>query len=444
MRAWALGLGLLVGASAASPVWAHGRFPAAGLIAIDPGNPDRVWVRTTYGLLVTSDHGKNWRWVCQEAVGFNADREDPPVVISADGSVTAGTFAGLRVSHDGCAWEGIGGDLADRFYVDIQAEADPAQLVTLSSNGVMADAFEVNLWASSDNAATWTHLGVSPPADFLALTLGLALSDPNRIYLTGRDGVSGAYEAVFFRSIDRGQAWTRVPLPEGMSTDGRLVAYMGGVDPTNPDRVYVGTVENDLDTIVRFVVWASDDGGDTWQNVFERPHSVSAFALSPDGSTIAVGINVDDTACPDCNGLWIGQSSDLMFTKRSTLHVGCLTWTDRGIYACGDEFKDGYTAAFSEDGGQTFTPLMNLSSPCGPLECPADTSVEAECNPRWAIERNELGAKDCTPPPPPDPPPDDDGSCDCRTPSDKPSALIAWLFAIGAALLRRKTSRRGF
>jgi photosystem II stability/assembly factor-like uncharacterized protein len=439
MPRW-LGFGsCLLGAMlAAAPAWAHGRFPAAGQVAVDPGDPAEIWVRSTYGILISTDAGVNWAWMCPEAVGFNADREDPALVLTADGSAVVGTFAALTVSHDSCDFVPVAGELGERFFVDVQPEANPASVVALSSNGIGADTFEVNLWSSGDNAVTWEHLGASPAPDFLALTLGVALSDPNRLYLSGRDGVVGAYTASLQRSDDRGASWMRVELPDGTSTDGSVVSYLGAVDAQNADKLYVGVVSTDADGVVtRFVILASDDGGEAWQNVYERPHALSGMALSPDGASVAIG--------SDADGLWIAPASTLMFTKVSDLHIRCLTWVESGLYACADEFKDGFTLGRSDDGGMSFVPLMHLDSPCGPVDCPVETSAGRECPARWPSEQAELGAEDCATP-------TTSGStggttvesCDCRLPnrdaqqSSRPLAWLAWMVGLGLLLARRK------
>jgi hypothetical protein len=415
-------LGAALGSMFSAPsAWAHGRFPAAGQVAVDPGDPARIWVRSTYGILVSTDAGVSWAWMCPEAVGFNADREDPALVLTADGSAVVGTFEALTVSHDGCDFVPVGGELGERFFVDVQPEANPASVVTLSSNGIGADTFEVNLWSSDNNGTSWAHLGASPPADFLALTLGVAPSDPTRLYLSGRDGMMGAYTASVQRSDDRGASWMRIELPDATSPDGAIVSYLGAVDAQNADKLYVGVVSTDADGVVtRFVILASDDGGQAWQNVYERPHALSGMALSPDGASVAIG--------SDADGLWIAPASTLMFTKVSDLHVRCLTWVESGLYACADEFK--------------------VDSPCGPVDCPVETSAGRECPARWPSEQAELGAEDCATPASSGSTGSAGGttieSCDCRLPyrdtreRRRPLAWLAWVLGLGLLLVRRK------
>lgn len=380
-------MSLAVGAAAwLSPgeARAHGRFPQAGQVVIDPSDDQRIWVRTTYGIVTTDDGGGEWRWICPQSVGFDGDKEDPPLGFMGDGTALVGTFDGLSISHDGCdfAFDPL---LEGRFAIDLVVEPSLTSAVALSSNGVAADTFEVKLFDTSDSGQTWTEIGAAPPTDFLGLTLGVAPTDPQRIYLTGRDGTAGVYSGVIMRSDDRGETWARLPVP---GTDvGAALPYMGAVDPNDADRVYLGIIEEEMAEIVSFELLFSDDGGTSWVSIFERQEAVSGFALSPDGAKVAVG------------GLqarlWIASTADHAFSKVNEIHVRCLTWDPSGLYACADPFIDGYNLARSDDGGQTFTALSELSSPCGPPACGEGTSVGQECPARWPEERQELNAEDC-------------------------------------------------
>ena len=435
VAAWvAAGGAFVLGAATAS---AHGRFPQAGQVVVDPNDEARIWVRTTYGLITTDDGGGRWRWICPEGVGFDGDKEDPPVGFMNDGSLLAGTFDGLSITKDGCDFV-FPPLMEGRFVIDLAVEPSFTSAIALSSNGVAADTFEVRLYDTSDNGDSWTEIGTAPPSDFLALTLGVAPSDPQRVYLTGRDGTAGAYAGVLQRSDDRGESWTRLDVPG--TAGGVALPYMGQVDPDDADRVYLGVVEQQMGEVVNFTLLVSEDGGASFTSIFERQEAMSGFSLSPDGSTIAVGGAEA--------GLWLASSDDYMFSKVNEIHVRCLTWVDSGLYACADQFIDGYNLARSDDGGQTFTPLSELSSPCGPpSECGEGTSVGNECPSRWPEEKLELNAEDC------DAGSggagaggggagaDDGGGCSCRA-VGYPSAPSPWLAALSLLGLVWRCRRR--
>ncbi len=372
---------------------AHGRFPEAGMVAVSPTNPQLLLVRTTYGLVSSSDGGAQWRWICPEAIAFDADKEDPAFVITANGAVAMGTLRGLRVGQDGgCEWASVGGELAKRYFIDVVLEADPSRLVALSSKVVSADSFEVNLWQSADNAESWAALGAEPPSDFGALTLAVCPSDPQRIYLSGRDGAAGqaggedSFQGVLMRSDDRGASWQRLAVAgaDGVET----LPYIAGVDPSNADRVYLANIKQQQGTPVFFELMLSHDGGKSWQSVLERSQAIGGFSISPDGAKVAVGGGLA--------GLWTADTAAPQFVKVNELPVKCLSWQNHGLYACAEETSKGFSLGLSVDSGVSFEPLMRRASPCGALECPSQSSVAAQCPALWPLEAQELGAPtDC-------------------------------------------------
>jgi photosystem II stability/assembly factor-like uncharacterized protein len=436
------GLGVWAGLFAPTPAWAHGRFPEAGQVVIDPSDDDRIWVRTTYGIITTDDGGGEWRWICPDGVGFEADKEDPPVAIMGDGTALVGTFDGLSVSADGCDFT-FPSLLEGRYVIDLFPEAGYTSAVAVSSNGLAADTFEVKLFDTGDNGQTWTEIGTSPPNDFLALTLGLAPSDPQRLYLTGRDGTAGAYQGVLQRSEDRGETWARVTIPGTEGAD--ALPYMGGVDPNDADRLYLAVIERDMGEVISFVLLFSDDGGDNWTSIFEREEQMAGFALSPDGQNVAVGGKEA--------GLFLASTEDHAFSKINEISVRCLTWVESGLYACADQFTDGYNVALSTDAGETFSGISQMGSPCGPPVCGETTSVGETCPGRWPEEKLELDAQDCdagtggagTGGGGATNAGDDGGGCGCHAPGSSRPARARWWSLVGLALAvsaRRLRRRR--
>ena len=391
----AVGLGAaLVCLAAPAVASANGRFPAAGQIALDPASADTILVRATYGLLLTKDHAKQWGWICEDAVGFGGS-EDPMLSFTADGSILAGTFEGLGVSRDtGCDWAFIGGGLAKGPVIDLAMEkADPSKGVLLVSAAAGQDdagngVYLTQLWETGDDGATWTQAGVSLPPSFVGLTVETAPSDRNRVYASGRLGPPSypADPGLIERSDDRGATWQPLFIP---GSDDKNLPYISAVDPQNPDVLYVRLDGNPTDQLV-----VSRDGGTTWTKVFETKMPVMGaispllgFALSPDGSMVAVGGPKD--------GLWTAPASTLAFTQVSTMSALCLTWAPEGLYGCGDELADGFTAGISTDQGKTWTPLLHRAGLCGPLACGAESSVTRLCTDLWPLVESGIGAPGC-------------------------------------------------
>lgn len=361
------------------PALANGRFPAAGLVAVDPSDPAHLVVRTTYGLTVTHDNGAHWSWICEAAIGYGGT-EDPMVAITKDGSLIAGIFEGLSASHDqGCQWDFAQGGLKDRYVIDLSTErANPQNAVLLISNSVGGSMFLTELWETKDNAATWQLAGVDMPADFLGLTLDAAPTDPNRVYVSGRFG-KPAYAGAIERTDNRGKTWQTLLIP---GSNDLALPYISAIDPQNPDVVYVRLDANKTDQLV-----VTKDGGATWANIFTSTGNLLGFAISPDGSTIAVG--------GDTDGLWMAPSSTLEFTQVSKLSTRCLTWTTAGLYACADEFVDGFAVGVSTNQGKTFKPVMHLQELCGPLACGATTNAGSVCPDAWGATKLSIGGATC-------------------------------------------------
>lgn len=371
---------------------ANGRYPAAGQIALDPADPGTMLVRATYGLLLTKDHGEQWSWICEDGVGYGSS-EDPMLSFTANGSILAGTFEGLGVSHDtGCDWAFSGGGLAGQYVIDLAMErGDPSKGVLLTSSAGQAQPDGVHvtrLWETDDSGATWSEVGVALPPSFVGLTVDTAPSDRHRVYVSGRSGPPDdpGYPGILERSDDRGATWQALPIP---GSDATSLPYIGAIDPQNPDVVYVRLDDNPTDRLV-----VSKDGGATWTQVFEtampEPGNTSdllGFAVSPDGSTVAVGGPKD--------GLWTAPASTLSFTKTSSMSALCLTWMSDGLYGCADEYVDHFTAGISTDQGKTWTPLLHLAGVCGPPACGAETSVGKVCSDLWPLVAAGIGAPGC-------------------------------------------------
>lgn len=390
MRSLASRVGLVAAALAGAavlsftgPADANGRYPAAGLVALDPSDPQHIVVRVTYGLISTSDGGETWKWLCEQAVGFS-DNEDPMVAITQNGTLLAGVFKGLSVSTDrGCNWSFVGGDLTDRYVVDLSTEKGaPQNAVAIASNGIGGGKFLTQVFETSDDGATWTQAGVNLPEDFLGLSIDTAPSDPQRMYLTGRYGAP-AYTGVVERSFDRGQTWEKLEIT---GADDKHPPYLAAIDPTDPDVLYVRLDAAEADSLV-----VSKDGGATWTQVFQETGGLLGFALSPDGKKVAVGGDLD--------GLWIAPTDTFAFTKVADLRVKCLLWTPNELYACADEFKDGFHIGVSHDEGKTFTAFEHLQEVC-PLECPEGSKVASECPKQWGAVSLTIDAKSCDETPP--------------------------------------------
>ncbi len=410
---------------------ANGRFPVADQLVVDPADPSHIVLRTTYGILGSVDAGTNFSWMCEVAVGYGGT-QDPAIGILADSTILAGVFEGLAVSHDRrCSWSFVGDPLKGEYVIDVSVHRDdPSRAVAITSTGTDTG-FHVILAETIDNGVTWTQAGTPILSDMIALTVDVAPSNSDRIYVSGI--VGKAYAPAIERSDDRGKTWKRTYFEATYAKD---VPFISAIDPVNPDRVYLRMNGDPLDRLL-----VSDDGATTWTEAYAGMADLLSFALSPDGSRVAVGGPSD--------GIQVANATDLAFQQTSMLVTRCLTWSTTGLYACANQFVDNFTLGLSKDEGKTFTPLYSLTEMC-PLECPEGASGPAACAMYWpsivatlGIEPTACGgiapgssssSSGSTPPVPPSEP----GNCGCNFETQRQAWAPLAFVAVALAFWRRR------
>jgi hypothetical protein len=356
---------LLVSGAAAG----NGRYPLANQLVSAPTDPSHLALRATYGLVLSSDRGATWTWVCEKAAGF-VNGEDPPIELFEDGTVVIASSSGFDVSRDfGCAWSAA---LPDDQVVDADVDRSrPSRAIAITP--VYADAKSyAALRESLDDGATWHALGT--PFESFPLTVAIAPSDPARIYASGTIGQKPAIS----RSDDQGESWKTFPLP---SPDDP-VPFLAAVDPRDPNRVYVRATASGGDTLL-----VSSDGGMSWKEILRTSGGLFGFALSPDGDKVAVGGPADP--------LRVALTTEYAWKPVSTVRPSCLTWTAEGLYACADEALAGFALGLSVDDGAEFRTLFRLRD-LTLKSCAMTTQAGKYCPSAWnALEpltRAEGGA----------------------------------------------------
>jgi photosystem II stability/assembly factor-like uncharacterized protein len=222
-------------------------------IAVDPGNPDRLFVAALghpygpneeRGIYRSSDGGKSFQKVLSkdENTGGNDVDIDP----SNPQTVYATMWEERQGPWENSVWAGTNG----------------------------------GIFKSTDGGTTWKPLTNGLPAVVQA-NLAISPANPKRLYATvagydapGSGGDRGT--AGIYRSDDAGETWTRI------TTDARPAGRIGGGDlpmpiphPKDPDTLIMAST----------VSWKSTDGGKTW----------AAFKGAPGGEDYQNGwINPDN------------------------------------------------------------------------------------------------------------------------------------------------------
>jgi hypothetical protein len=88
--------------------------------------------------------------------------------------------------------------------------------------------------------------------------------------------------------------------------------------------------------------------------------------------------------------LYVQPAGVTGFTKRSAPHLRCLGQRPGStrIFACADMILDGFSLAYSDDGGMTFQPMMSFTQLLGPLTC---APVQTNCQAHWQRIQGVLG-----------------------------------------------------
>jgi hypothetical protein len=352
----------------------NGRYPIANQLVVSPGDAKRLVLRTTFGLVSSQDQGKTFQWVCEKAAGF-LNGEDPPVEVTQDSSILVASSQALNISHDGgCGWQTA---LADLSIVD--ADVDPSQpkrtvaVASLYMDGKTSSGLEESL----DNGVTWATLGV--PFDGLPATVAIAPSQPTRIYASGTAITDQT--PLISTSDDNGAHWQSYPLSLAQIT----VPFLAAVDPGHPEIVYVrAPTAAGTDVLV-----VSSDFGQHFKTIFTGKGGLYGFALSPDGSQVAVGGPSDP--------LSVASSADYVFKPVSALLPLCLKWSAAGLYACADEAKSEFSLGVSVDAGATFRALFRKPA-LSLLACPATTQTGQYCPQAWVGQEATLGIDAGAPP----------------------------------------------
>jgi len=458
---------------ATAPALSNGRFPRAQRLLEQHGDPDRLVLSATYGLLVTTDRGRDWRHVCELGFAFTIDEIDPLFDLPDDGSLLVQAPRSLnRSPAPFCAFEPVLGGTPAEAVADFSLDRnDGARVLSLVIGRSDAGGPVNQLFESNDSGATFEAIGEPLPTDTvgLGLTVDAAPSDPRRVYVTATGQVN---TVVFVRSDDRGASWTTTlpPLARGE------IPYLAAVHPTNPDVLYVrsdGWVDQGDGTVLaNDALFYSYDGGETFVEIHRAAGKLYGFTLSPDGSEVLVGygdpVEASRLVDPSVLGIYRASAADHAFSKIFAGPVSCLTWSPTGVYACTSQAELGHALGFTErpdfdlTNPDPFTPLLDLAAVNGPLDCPACSSG-AVCQAAWADSCAVFGNCDAGVPAvggagptacnagaggegggddgvPATPPPASDPSCGCRTAYADPRSA-AWLLILSVALGRRRLRR---
>jgi photosystem II stability/assembly factor-like uncharacterized protein len=288
-----------------TPIFDHEATISIGGIAVDPHNPDVVWVGTGEanarnsvsfgdGIYRTLDGGKTWRnlglkdtrhisrvvvnplntnIVYVAALGHNTGpNEERGVFMTTDGGETWKKVLYIDAEH-GCADLDMDANNPNILYATMwRFERRPWRFTSGSD--------KTAVFRSTDAGRTWTQLTNGMPKGWGRIGVRVAPSNSNVVYVIGESN-----EGTLYRSDDRGEHFrmmTKNPVVVGR---GLYYSHLT-IDPTDENRIY--SIGMRLSTSI--------DGGRTWRGIANGIH----------GDYHTVWVDPKDP-----NRVWIGEDGGI-------------------------------------------------------------------------------------------------------------------------------------
>lgn len=329
---------------------ANGRFPKAQVVATVPGSDgSTVFLRTTFGILVSRDGGKSFRWICERNLGYGG-QWDPPIAVTRDGRLWVGLEDGLAVTKDGCAASKVP-ELAGETVRDLTTDprGDTLWVIT-GMPGKPSHVFR------KKGDGPWERLPGKGLEDVNVMTIEVAPSNPAHVYVSGQpyDTIRGR----LYRSEDDGRTF------RGAANDlpAQGPFFIAAIDPKSDRHVvlrHLHTTGSD--------VLVTSDGGQTFHGTLSMQSAMFGFAKSPDGKTLWAGSGLPEHG--------ISRSTDFgehweRIAEHGVLCLHAPPAPKDVLFACENTLALGASAvARSADRGATWTSLGPFSDVLGPVAC---------------------------------------------------------------------------
>jgi len=362
---------------------ANGRFPTSTGVGFTPGETQTILVPVTFGLLVSTDGGTNFDWVCEQAIGYTGTY-DPAYTVAADGAIFATNYEGVRVSRDGaCQWDAVT-DLEGKWVSDIEVGGDGKVWAVTFTGGQTND-----VWVSSDNGLNFVSANL-PRDDVWFQSVKIAPSDPDRIYVTGLQFTKTAHTILGFVSENGGATWQQMATST-MEYHAQPRLLLEAVAPDDPDTLFASSVR--ANTPLGDILYRSVDKGQTWTEIARVADTIAAV-LSRAGGSLIVGSLID--------GVRVSANNGTTFTSPTEQPpMNCIGVRSDGLlFACGLNWAPSFFAIATSSDGQTWTPMMRFCDIRGPLQCDAGTIQAETCTQEpWDVVQVQVAVGDCDAPP---------------------------------------------
>jgi len=309
----------------------------ADSIAVDPENPQTVYLGLDEDLYKSADGGSHWTAILE---GLPASAPYPvtgllPTSIAVDPTNSQVLYLGTQdngiyKSTDGgntwnSAWSGASRSVR-------MLAIDPA------NTQILYAANEDGIYKSTDGGATWnvTSLMTTVPYTLFAGSVIIDPSTPTTVYAGTTNGV--------FKSTDAGATWTAMTTGFTESTE---ITHLA-IDPVNPQVLYASTTVN-------FAPYVTTDGGAHWTQGAWAPEEgllpyIDALLVDPSVHTTVWAVTDRSLRVSrDSGATWSAPPTDLPGYDVQALASG----TDGSIYAIANDFDSDAFALKLDANGTT-------------------------------------------------------------------------------------------
>ena len=264
-----------------TPVFERQGTISIGDVALEPGNPDVIWVGTGEsnvrnsvsfgdGVYKSTDGGKNWQHMglrdTERVSRILVNPRNPDIVyVGALGhAFGSNDERGVFMTTDG------GKTWTKTLYVDAEHGIADMDIDPSNPNILYAAVWKFRrtpwthtsgsekggVFRSTDGGRTWKKLDKGLPKLTGRIGVKVAPSNPSVVY-----AIMEAKDGTLYRSDDRGETWRNVSKQTNIVSRGFYYTDLR-IDPTNENRVYA----------VASTLFVSIDGGRSFRSITGRTH----------------------------------------------------------------------------------------------------------------------------------------------------------------------------
>jgi len=347
-------------------------------VAVDPRNPDRLYISTLDGQVYTSaDGGKTWEFLVNFGIPLLilddlwVDVENSNIIYaSGHRHKEPGGF--FKSTDGGKTWKRSEDLKKEAIHAMTQSTLDPNIIIVGSVNGVFIsrdrgesfkkidsptapaninslaiDPTDTNIiyagttwrpYKTTDGGQTWRLIkkGMIDDSDVFAIEIDQ--TNPSHVIASA---CSGIYE-----SFDKGETWKKI---QGIPSTSRRTRDIK-INPANPQSYYAATTEG---------FWMTDTGGKTWKMTTSRSLEVNSIAIHKDKpNRIYIATNNYGILVSNDGGKNF-QPTNSNFTSRFVLSIIPDVENPNRLYATtrNTATSGGYLFV-SNDGGLSWKPSM--------------------------------------------------------------------------------------